>query len=109
MKTTFLLLLTLFLFTSTQAQFSQAERDSIARLTKADYVQMLGQLGLGEADMRPGPSGNPAASNAANSEESKVREYSLPELMNLENSKTITNPEEWWQLRRTEIVKSFEQ
>jgi hypothetical protein len=78
-------------------------------LTKADYVQMLGQLGLGEADMRPGPSGNPAASNAANSEESKVREYSLPELMNLENSKTITNPEEWWQLRRTEIVKSFEQ
>jgi hypothetical protein len=109
MKTTSFLLFYFFLLNTAQAQFSQAERDSIGRLTKADYVQMLEQLGLKESDMRPGPSGNPAAPNAANSEESKIREYSLPELMTLENGKTITTPEEWWQHRRLEIVKAFEQ
>jgi hypothetical protein len=109
MKKFTLFFLLYFLNIAAQAQFSQAERDSIARLTKADYVQMLRQLGLEEADLRPGPSGNPAAPNAANGEESKVREYSLPELMKLKNGKTITTPEEWWQKRRPEIVKAFEQ
>lgn len=109
MKKISLLILFIFLFVSAQAQFSQAERDSISRLTKADYVQMLGQLGLRESDMRPGPSGNPAAPNAANSEENKVRDYILPELMTLETGKTITTPQEWWQQRRPEIENAFEQ
>ena len=108
MKKSSLLLLFCFLIIIAQAQFSQAERDSIARLTKADYVQMLGQLGLKESDIRPGPSGNPAAPNAANSEESKVREYSLPELLKLDNGKTISTSQEWWQQRRPEIEKAFE-
>ncbi|WP_373520325.1 alpha/beta hydrolase family protein [Aquiflexum sp.] len=109
MQKSSLFLLLYFLILTVQAQFSQAARDSIARLTKADYVQMLGQLGLKEGDLRPGPSGNPAAPNAANIEESKVRDYILPELMKLENGKTITTPQEWWQQRRPEIEKAFEQ
>jgi hypothetical protein len=109
MKKFSLFLLCCFLIITAQAQFSQAERDSIARLTRADYLQMLGQLGLKESDMRPGPSGNPAAPNAANSEESKVTNYILPELLQSENGKTITTSEEWWQQRRPEIKEAFEQ
>lgn len=109
MKKSSLFLLFCFLFFTAQAQFSQAERDSIARLTKADYLQMLGQLGLKESDMRPGPSGNPSAPNAANSEESNVRNYILPELMELDNGKTISTPQEWWQQRRPEIEEAFDQ
>lgn len=109
MKKSSLLLLFCFLIINAQAQFSQAERDSIAKLTKDDYVQMLGKLRLNESEMRPGPSGNPAAPNAANSEESKVREYSLPELLKLDNGKTISTSQEWWQQRRPEIEKAFEE
>ena len=60
-------------------QLSQAARDSINKITQADYTQMLGQLGLTAADMRRGPSGDPKAPNAANRFEEKVNAYSLPD------------------------------
>lgn len=90
------------------AQLSQAQRDSVAALTKADYFQMLGQLGLSESQMRPGPSGNPQAPNAANSDESKVNSYQLPDPLALKNGQKIANAADWWEKRRSEIVEDFE-
>lgn len=85
--------------------------DKAARLqqqaTQADYKQMLRQLGINST--RPGPSGNPSAPNAANSDESKATQYtSLPDPLLLKNGKKVTDATTWWKKRRPEIVEDFE-
>src|SRR4051812_41219731 len=53
-------------------------RDSINRVTQQDYNSMLAQLHI--TSTRPGPSGNPSALNAANTDESKASPYTtLPD------------------------------
>lgn len=89
-------------------QYSQAERDSIARYTRIDYLQMLDQLNIQESKLRPGPSGNPEAPNAANRFEDKVNEYTLPDPLVLNNGKKVEDTQTWWQQRRPEIVEDFE-
>lgn len=91
----------------TQAQFSQAARDSINRLSRADHEQMREQLELSVPN-RPGPSGNPSAPNAANSDESKVNDYVLPDPLVFENGGAVKTPEDWWEKRRPEIVELFD-
>lgn len=107
MRTLFTLLLS-FSFVTTYAQFSQAARDSIAKFTRLDYLHMLEQLGLQEGDMRPGPSGNPEAPNAANRFEDKVNTYTLPDPLVLKNGGRVSDPETWRRKRRPEIVEDFE-
>ncbi len=89
------------------AQPSQAARDSINRITRIDYEQMLAQLGLKPGDMRPGPSGNPSAPNAANRFEDKVNSYTLPDPLTFRNGKKVANASAWKQ-RRLEIIEDFE-
>ncbi|WP_242617551.1 hypothetical protein [Cecembia calidifontis] len=93
---------------SSFGQFSNAARDSINKLTQSDFIQMLDQLGIKESDLRPGPSGNPSAPNAANSDENKVRNYKLPELMQMKNGVPVNDERMWWQQRRKEIIEDFE-
>ncbi|GAA5040675.1 acetylxylan esterase [Marivirga lumbricoides] len=90
------------------AQFSQAERDSIYRLSVIDHQQMKEQLGI-IAPNRPGPSGNPDDPNAANTDEKNVRDYQLPDPLILNNGKKVTTSEGWWQKRRPELVRLFEE
>lgn len=100
--------LALLLFaTVAKAQPSQATQDSLARLTAADHEQMRMQLGL-TIPLRPGPSGNPQAPNAANSDESKVNMYQLPDPLVFNNGKPVKTPKDWWEKRRPEIVEAFE-
>lgn len=88
-------------------QLSQAARDSLNRITQTDYEQMLGQLGLKRSDMRPGPSGNPSAPNAANRFEDRVNQYTLPDPLTFKNGRTVSNAADW-QKRRLEIAGDFE-
>ena len=90
------------------AQLSQAARDSINKLTQADYKQMLDQLGIKLSEKRPGASGNPKDSNAANRFEDKVNQYKLPDPLVLKNGKKIATANEWWSKRRPEIVEDFD-
>ncbi|HEX6926127.1 MAG TPA: hypothetical protein VF167_11970 [Longimicrobiaceae bacterium] len=83
-----------------------AERAAIAAATAADHRRMMDLLGI--TSLRPGPSGNPEAPNAANSDESKVPPYTLPDPLVLENGRRVTTPREWWELRRPEIVELFD-
>lgn len=104
--------LTLFLFlllsaSLTKAQPSQATLDSLAQLTAADHAQMRMQLEL-TVPNRPGPSGNPQAPNAANSDESKVNVYQLPDPLVFNNGKPVKTPKDWWEKRRPEIVEDFD-
>src|SRR5215203_5089599 len=82
-------------------------RDSINKATQKDYQQMLQQLNI--TATRPGPSGNPQAPNAANSDESKASPYtSLPDPLVLKNGKKVTDAKTWWEKRRPEIVEEFD-
>ena len=93
---------------TSRAQFpSQAALDSIRKLSEADYKLMLSQLNI--ASVRPGPSGNPSAPNAANIDESKAVSYtSIPDPLVMNNGKKITTAKMWWQQRRPEIVEDFD-
>src|SRR5690606_24031960 len=104
-----LLLLSLCTFASlvSSAQFSQAARDSIARLSAQDHEQMKKQLGI-TVPNRPGPSGNPQAPNAANRDESKVNRYTLPDPLVLNNGQAVKTAKDWWEKRRPEIVEDFD-
>jgi len=87
------------------------EQDSLMarqqRKTQADHQAMLAQLNI--TQLRPGPSGNPKAPNAANADESKASPYtSLPDPLVLKNGKQVKSAKDWWQKRRPEIVEDFD-
>ncbi len=88
-------------------QVSQADRDSINRLNSEDHALMKKTIGI-TAPNRPGPSGNPNDPNAANSDESKVNDYTLPDPLLLRNGKPVTTKDDWIKKRRPEIVEDFE-
>lgn len=72
-----------------------------------DHRRMMDLLGI--KTLRPGPSGNPRAANAANIDESKANPYpSLPDPLVLKNGEKVTTPETWWNRRRPEIVEDFD-
>ena len=107
MKNALLILLGIAMPLMVHAQFSQAARDSINRLSREDHEQMRQQLQL-KVPNRPGPSGNPSAPNAANSDESKVNDYTLPDPLILENGEAVKSPADWWDKRRPEIQELFD-
>jgi hypothetical protein len=72
-----------------------------------DHKNMMDQLGI--KSLRPGPSGNEAAPNHANYDESLANPFpDLPDLLTLKNGKKVTTPEAWWKQRRPEIVEDME-
>ncbi len=104
MKQLFVIIVFFSCVTQSMAQFSQQERDSIYRLSAQDHQLMLKKLGI--ESLRPGPSGNPNDPNAANSDESKVADYSLPELLVFKDGSRVTSLSEW-EKRRQEIKEDF--
>lgn len=75
--------------------------------TLEDYQNMLAQLQIRAT--RPGPSGNPSAPNAANTDETKASPYtSLPDPLRLKNGKMVTRAKTWWNQRRRELVDYFD-
>lgn len=85
-------------------------RDRTARIqqqaTQADYKNMLAQLKIDS--IRRGPSGNPSAPNAANTDESKAKQYaSLPDPLVLNNGKKVSDAKTWWSKRRPEVEELF--
>jgi len=80
---------------------------NIRRLSQLDYQKMLDQLHIDST--RPGPSGNPQAPNAANTDESKATTYTtLPNPLILNNGQPVTTAKIWWEKRRPEIVEDFD-
>jgi hypothetical protein len=72
-----------------------------------DHQNMLDQLGI--KALRPGPSGNESAPNAANYDESKANPFpNLPEVLKLKDGQKVTTADMWWKQRRPEIIEDFE-
>jgi len=75
--------------------------------TPQDHRNMLEQLGIQR--LRPGPSGQPGATNSANYDPAKANPFpDLPELLTLKDGRKVTNSESWWRGCRPEIVEDFE-
>lgn len=71
-----------------------------------DHRRILDLLGI--TSLRPGPSGNPKAPNAANVDEAKATPYTtLPDPLVMKDGRKVTTPT-LWQKRRAEIVEDFD-
>ncbi len=105
-KIIYLSVLCSFLTTTVFAQYSKQVRDSIYNASKEDHQLMMKELGIKE--LRAGPSGDPKAPDAANSDESKAKTYtSLPDPLTFNDGKKVTTPAEWVK-RRKEIKEYFD-
>lgn len=72
-----------------------------------DHKNMMEQLGI--TRLRPGPSGNVNATNAANYDTTKANPFpDLPDPLMTKNGTKVTTAEQWWKVRRPEIVEDFE-
>jgi hypothetical protein len=105
MKPTVFLFLCLVLAMPAWAQMSQQQRDSLTRLTQADHQLMLQRLGIDS--LRAGPSGNPEAPNAANSDESKVHYENVPDPLIFNGGKPVKNAKAW-KKRKVELFELFD-
>jgi lysophospholipase L1-like esterase len=75
--------------------------------TQQDHKNMMEQLGI--VRLRPGPSGQPGATNSANYDPAKANPFpNLPDVLTLKNGQEVTTAEMWWKQRRPEIVEDFE-
>src|SRR3954453_8790282 len=80
---------------------------ALAELTAEQDHQRLLQL-LHIDALRRGPDGNPASPNAANTDESKVVRYVLPDALTTEGGTKVGSPSQWWKQRRPELVELFD-
>ncbi|MGN6422449.1 MAG: alpha/beta hydrolase family protein [Asticcacaulis sp.] len=72
-----------------------------------DHQQMMQQLGI--KTLRPGPSGDPSAPDAANNDEAKANPYpDWPDALTFPDGSKVTTPQQWWTQRRPQIVAAFE-
>jgi len=79
----------------------------LAAATDQDHKIMMQQLGI--RALRPGPSGNESAPNHANYDDAVANPFpNLPDVLTLKSGKRVTTADEWWKLRRPEIVEDFE-
>jgi lysophospholipase L1-like esterase len=79
----------------------------VVTTAEQDHRRMMELLDI--TSLRPGPSGNPDAPNAANTDESKASPYtSLPDPLVLKNGEHVTTANLWWHERRPEIVEDFD-
>ena len=100
------LCLSIFIATQVFAQWSREDMERINKLNGEDHQLMMKLLGITE--IRPGPSGDPKAPNAANSDESKATTYaSLPDPL-LFNDGTPVKTAEQWEKRKLEIFEDFD-
>src|SRR5512133_3105621 len=82
-------------------------REPLNWTTQQDHRNMMEKLGI--VRLRPGPSGQPGATNSANYDPAKANPFpDLPEVLVLKNGKRVTSAEIWWKQRRPEIVEDFE-
>jgi hypothetical protein len=98
-------ILLFFLSTFIAVQVS-AQSPNADRLPRDDHRLMMKELGI--TKLRPGPSGNPKAKNAANTDESKATTYtSLPDPLVFKDGNAVKTAEQW-EKRKLEIVEDFD-
>lgn len=71
-----------------------------------DHRTMLEALGI--TALRPGPSGDPASPNAANTDPARANPYpDWPELLRMQDGRPVTSAAQWRRERRPELAELF--
>jgi hypothetical protein len=84
-----------------------AAASPVKMTAQEDHQKMMELLHI--TSLRPGPSGNPQAPNAANYDEAKANPWpNLPEPLVLKDGQKVTTAQMWWEQRRPEIVEDFD-
>jgi hypothetical protein len=96
-----------FVATLSAALQAQSPAPPVVELTtQQDHRRMLDLLGI--QALRPGPSGNPKAPNAANADESKANPYPvLPDPLVVDDGRRVRTAADWRE-RRAEIIEAFD-
>jgi hypothetical protein len=72
-----------------------------------DHQNMMEQLKI--TALRPGPSGDEAAPDHANYDESKANPFpDWPDILTTRDGRKVATADQWWKVRRPEIVEDFE-
>ena len=111
MKKLLSLLLVTYFTQVAMAQEAKIDSSKYLRMVtftqQQDHDNMMQQLNIKE--LRPGPSGNDADPNHANSNESLANPCpQLPELLTTKNGKIVSSADLWWKQRRPEIAEDME-
>jgi len=83
-----------------------ANSPSPALTSEQDHQRIMDLLRI--KTLRRGPDGDPKSPNAANVDESKVAPYTLPDPLTLNSGTKVQTTDQWWKLRRPEIVEDFD-
>src|ERR1051326_6348889 len=76
----------------TPASASGNSKETFNWTAREDHKNMMDQLGI--KTLRPGPSGQPGATNSANYDPAKANPYpDLPDPLTLRNGQKVTTPE----------------
>jgi hypothetical protein len=82
------------------------KKDSILKITKLDYKNMMDQLNI--LSVRPGLNYNINSNNPANYDELKANPYTkLPDPLVMKDGKKVTSAKIWLNKRRPEIYEDF--
>ncbi|MBP7641780.1 MAG: acetylxylan esterase [Saprospiraceae bacterium] len=104
MKNIFFLLLLILGFYQVNAQKYPTP---VTFNNEQDHKNMMDQLGI--KVLRPGPSGNESAPNAANYKEELANPCpQLPDLLMTKKGKKISTAADWWSMKRPEILEGVE-
>ena len=86
------------------ASFAQ---EPVTFTAKQDHQNMMDQLGI--KSIRHSFDSDQSSPYAANYDESKANPFPvIPDLMKMNNGRRVTSAQQWWNVRRPEIVEGFE-
>ena len=75
--------------------------------TEKDHQRVMDALGI--KVLRPGADGDPHSPRAANYDESKANSAAeLPDPLTMNDGRRVKTAEEWWKLRRPQLVELFD-
>ena len=83
------------------------EAEPVVFTTEQDHQNMKQQLGI--TKLRPGRNPNEGSTNLPNYDEAQANPYpTLPDVLKLQSGARVTSAEQWWKVRRPEIVELLE-
>lgn len=93
---------------SVQRQQTGSNLRPVHLTAEQDHQRLMDLLHIKE--LRPGADPkHPDAPNAVNYDESKVKPYTLPDPLVLNNGQRVTTPEMWWNERRPQLLTMFDE
>jgi hypothetical protein len=107
-RSTFCILYSVFYILPSALAVQPPLTPPVQMTAEQDHKRMMALLNI--TSLRPGRNGmNPKAKNYANYDESKANPYpNLPDPLILKNGQKVTTAQNWWSLRRPEIVEDFD-